>query len=230
MASLRLGYLFRYPTNSEAYMNTDGLKAGAMEGVIEAVKLVPGVGILVESVRKYHDAIEQHQREEFVNLLAARIEKIENHSEWYATENGEKFVRKIVATALNAEYADKLEFLANALSNGPTLENDDATRLKFLDFVRSLSKPSLDALVGFAQYSSVGTEIQAGNIAKTMNWKPELADACIRELLSLGVYSSITSWRRDRYADRYEPGSYFSDGRCAPTELTEAFVQFISTQ
>ena len=212
-------------------MDTEGLKAGVKEGVIGVVKkLVPGVDILIDSVGKYHETIEQQQREEFVNLLAARIEKIENHSEWYTTEGGEKFVRKIVATALNAEHIDKLDFLANALSNGPTLGDDDALRLKYLDFIRSLSKPSLDALVGFAKYSSIGTEVKAGNVAKTMNWKPELADACIRELHSLGVYSSITSWRLDRYTDRYEQGSYFSDRRCAPTELTEGFVQFISTQ
>jgi hypothetical protein len=210
-------------------MNTDGLKAGALEGVIEAVKLVPGIGVLVESVRAYHDTIEQQQREAFVNLLAARIEKIENHSEWFTTEEGVKFVQKIVATALNAEYTDKLEFLANALSNGPILGNNDATRLKFVDFIRSLSKPALDALVGFAKHSSIGTEVKAGNVARIMDWKPELADACIRELHSLGVYSSITSWRLDRYADRYEPGAYFSDGRCAPTELTEEFVQFVSS-
>ena len=138
-------------------------------------------------------------------------------------------MRQIVATALNAEYADKLEFLANAVANGPMLADCDATRLKFVGFIRTLSKPSLDALIGFAKHSSIGTEITAGNIAKTMEWKPELADACIRELHAHGVYSSVTSWRLDRYSDRYEMGSHFSDGRCAPTEMTVEFVKFISS-
>ena len=172
------------------------LTAGATEGAIEAAKLIPGVGILIESVRRYHETIEDQQREEFVDLISQRLEKIEQNSAWYASEEGERFVRKIVATALNAEYADKLEFLANALANGPELADDSASRLKFVEMIRSLSAPALEVLVASLEQQEGDGQVLAGRLAGTMNWPPYLVDACVNELRSLGVYSSIVSWRK----------------------------------
>lgn len=209
-------------------MNSKALTAAAKESFIEAAKRVPGLAELIEGVRKYRDTIEEQQRVEFVALLSSRIKKLEDNSEWYKTETGEKFMRKVVATALNGEYSDKLEFLANSLVNGPSLGNDDATRLKFVDMIRSVSKPSLDALIAFMKHSAETSPVLAGNIAKVMNWTPELADACISELHSVGIYSSVSSWRLDRYSDTYEVGTYLSDGRCTVTKLTAMFVDFIS--
>jgi len=206
----------------------NAVKAGATEGAIEAAKLIPGVGILIESVRKYHATIEDQQREEFVDKISQRLEKIERNSEWYATYEGERFVRKVVATALNAEYADKLEFLANALVNGPELADDNASRLKFVEMIRSLSSPALEVLVAsLGQHEGAG-QVLAGRLAGSMNWPPYLVDACVSELRSIGVYSSIVSWRKDQDGN-FEKSSHLTGTGSARTEFTEQFVQFITS-
>ena len=206
----------------------NAIKAGATEGAIEAAKMIPGVGILIESVRKYHETIGDQQREEFVDKISRRLEKIERNSDWYATDEGEQFVRKIVATALNAEYADKLEFLANALANGPELADDNTSRLKFVEMIRSLSAPALDVLVASLRQQEGAGQVLSGRLAAAMNWPPYLVDACVSELRSVGVYSSIVSWRKDRDGN-YEKSSYLSGSGCARTEFTEQFVQFITS-
>ena|GEM_PF-6462816 len=59
-----------------------------------------------------------------------------------------------------------------------------------------------------------------------MNWRPELVDACVRELHSFGALSSVMDWFED--ADGYRPHTYFSEGQPATTTLTEEFGRFIA--
>ena len=203
--------------------------AGVSEAAIEAIKLLPGAGSLIEGVRKYHHHIEEQQREEFVRLLSERLEKIEEDLEWYSTESGERFVRKTFATALNAEYADKLEFLANALVNGPSLGNDDAHRLKFIEMIRSLSRPALNVLVASLNHPIKTDQIIIEELATYMKWPPHLVDACVAELRSYGAYSSVISWNVGR--DGTVSKSQYLDGNgCAKTSLTRRFAQFIAEQ
>jgi hypothetical protein len=202
------------------------LKASVGEALIQLVEEVPGLSSLIEGFRKYHEDIEDQQRRAFASELMARVHDLEQHADWYSTPEGQEFVRKIIATSLNAEYADKLGFLANALANGPLLANDQARRLKFVEMIRQISRPALDVLaLALGKQSSTG-EVLPGVIAADMNWDPALVDACISELHSLGALSSVTKWARTN--DGYRPDLAFGEGQSATTELTKQFAEFIS--
>lgn len=197
------------------------LAAGGKEAAIEVAKMLPGAGAFIESVRKYHDEIEEQQREAFTQCLVERIERLEENQEWYKTDEGERFFNKIIGTALNAEYADKLEYLANALVNGPSLGDDDAKRMKFLEMVRQLSKPALDVLVTSMQRPTDSKQISSRDIASVMEWHPALVDACVQELYAAGAYSYVTEWHDNR------PANYFQKGTPALTPITAELANFV---
>jgi hypothetical protein len=204
-----------------------GLLAAASEATIEVVKqIVPFSGAFIEGVRKYHESIEEQQREEFVQALSERVEELSKNAEWYKSEQGQAFVKKIVATALNAEYVDKLEFLANALVNGPKLGADEAMRAKFVEMIRQLSKPALEVLVASLGRVSGTGQVMPGEIAGILRWSPELVDACVRELYAFGAFSSTTHWAKS--GEGYRQGQYFNEGVPARTDFTKSFSEFIS--
>jgi hypothetical protein len=211
------------PTKSKS------LLSGAKEAVLEVVKqVIPFSGALIESIRKYHESIEEQQRKEFVTALSLRVEELSKNAEWYKSEQGEEFVRKVVATALNAEYADKLEFLANALANGPKLGTDNAKRAKFVEMIRQLSKPALEVLVAsIRRIIPSGTgQVMPGELAGALGWPPELVEACVKELYAFGVFSSTTRWVKS--GDGYRQGQYFQEGIPATASFTSDFSKFIS--
>lgn len=206
---------------------SNGLKSGATEAAIELVKhLIPFSGILIESVRKYQESIEEQQREEFIAALAARVSEVGASSEWYKSDEGHAFVRKVVATALNAEYADKIEYLANALVNGPSLTSDVAMCAKFIEMTRQLSKPALDVLVASLQHPTGTGQVMPGELAGAMGWSPELVEACVKELYSFGALSSTKSWTMSGNA--YRQSEFFQEGVPSASSFTRSFAEFIS--
>lgn len=204
-----------------------GLLSGAKEAAIEVVKtVVPFSGTLIESVRKYHESIEEQQQEEFVAALSERVEELRKNTEWYKSEEGQEFVKKVVATALNAEHADKVEFLANALVNGPTLGSDAAKRAKFIEMIRQLSKPALEVLVASRQHPTGTGQVMPGELAGSLGWSPELVEACVKELYSLGAFSSTKSWIKN--GDSYRQSEFFSEGIPSTNSITRTFAEFVS--
>ena len=175
-------------------MEKKALEAGIAEAGLETLKLIPIVGSVVEGMRKYHETLEDEQRTRFVLRLQGRVSSLERNSERYRTEAGQDYLRKTVATCLNAEQTDKLDYLVNSLCNGPTVEGGDALRLKLLEIVRQASRPALDVLA-----ASLGNQLATGEViprylAKDMGWDPALVDSCVKELAALGAYSEATAW------------------------------------
>lgn len=205
-----------------------GLLSGAREAAIEVVKqVVPFSGALIESVRKYHESIEEQQREQFVAALSERVEELHTNAEWYKSGEGQQFVKKIVATALNAEHADKVEFLANALVNGPRLGADAAKRAKFIEMIRQLSKPALEVLVASLQHPTGTGQVMPGELAGELGWPPELVEACVKELYSLGAFSSTKSWFKS--GDSYRQSEHFREGIPSANSITRSFAEFVSS-
>jgi hypothetical protein len=161
-------------------------KAAVKGAAIELAKRVPVIKELIGGAKAYEDSIKDQQREAFVNELSSRVEKIRENIQWYQTDEGQTFVKKIVATALNAEYADKLEYLANALGNGPKLGNDDARRQKYTEMIRQLSRPALNVLVASLQHPTGTGQVIASALAEEMDWDPAIVDACVQELYASG--------------------------------------------
>ncbi len=130
-----------------------------------------------------------------------------------------------MATGLNAEYADKLEFLANALVSGPTLGDDDARRAKFVELIRQVSRPALEVLAASVELTGDG-DIFKDQIAERLAWHPDLVEACVLELHSFGAYSHILRWQEQRDG-RYQPMASFADEKPGVAPLTRQFAEFI---
>jgi hypothetical protein len=200
------------------------LAASFSEGLIQLAEEIPGLSSLIESIRTYHENIENQQREAFSAELATRIDALEKHAAWYKTLTGEQFMKKVVATALNAEYCDKLEFLANALVNGPSLRDDDARRAKFVELIRQMSRPALEVLVASVRLTHDG-DIIVDRIAEHLEWHPAVVDSCVRELHSLGAYSHNLRWEKRN--GRYQVMASFMDTIPGVATLTQEFARFL---
>ena len=198
-------------------------KAALFEGVIETIKLIPGIAILIEPLRKYKETIEKNQIQEFLKLLNDKREYLENHTkrEWYSSDDGREFVRKLVATALNAEYTDKMIYFRNILINASSDDIDQIEKLKFVETTAHLSKAALIVLAASKEIHTVrgprhSRQIDDQTCIKEMiditNFNKDLVLGCINELYSEGVFNS----------------NRFSNGTAAYSELTERFVCFLS--
>jgi hypothetical protein len=200
----------------------EALIAGGVEAGVEALKLVPGVGILIESVRKYRESIEEQQQGEFIQEILERLEYVECNLEWYATEEGERFTRKVIATALNAEYVDKLDFIANLFVNGANSGNGEAEQSKYIEMVRLLSRPALQVLVKIVQTLPEHKGISVRNLASEIGWEPALVDACILELHSIGAISQ--KW----FGDAENPERRTLNNTPVITAFTKRFAEVVS--
>lgn len=210
------------------YEKKKPLKAGISEGLIEAVKLVPGLGILIEGVRKYHETIQEEQKKEFVSAISERLEVLEEAflKEWYDTPEGIETTKKIVATALNAEFSDKMEYFANALFNSPQ-DFEQVERLKFIEILRNVSKPALIILEAESRLHKqrgayYSAQVLIKDLVRETKLDPFLVETCVTELYSLGVFSSTTDYSLDGTQSRM-----FSNGTPAFTEFTKKFIKFI---
>lgn len=199
--------------------------AAGKEAAIEAVKEIPFVGSLIEGVRAYRESIEEEQRTALVEAIQSRLDLLEKYAEWFKSDDGQEFVKKVVATGLNAEYADKLKYLANALTNGPTLEQQQAKRLKYVEMIRQLSKASLEVLATAIAHPTGTGQVMPGNLATALGWHPSLVDSCVRELFAVGAFSSVASWYTQ---GDIRPRQYFDEGIPAITDVTREFAAFIS--
>jgi hypothetical protein len=196
---------------------TSGVEAG-----IETLKLLPGIGILVESVRKYRESIEEQQQREFVEKILERVKYVERNLDWYRTEEGDCFARKVIATALNAEYTDKLDFIANLFVNGATLENAEAERFKYVEMIRFLSRPALQVLVKIVEILPEHKGISVRNLAEEIGWEPAFIDACMLELHAVGAISQ--TW----FGDAKNPQHRTLNNTPVITGFTKSFAKVVS--
>jgi hypothetical protein len=147
------------------------MKKSAWAVAESLARRVPVVSELIEGASAYKESIEEQQRAAFIEALVARVDRVQDEADkWYQSPEGETFVKKVVATALNAEYADKIDFLANALVNGPLLGSDDAMRLKLVEMIRQLSRPALQVLVTSLKLGGGQVDV-AGLIPHLVGWK-----------------------------------------------------------
>ena len=196
--------------------NKGAIKNALKSGVIEFIKEITGVSIPIEIVRGYQEHIESQQLNALTDALNERINAIERafDSPWYSSPEGQEFVKKTVASALNAEYADKIEFFANMLVNAKQ-DFEQMERLKFVELVRQLSKPALKILSLAVELSDttvglINTHQIHGNAVSKFNLDGLLVDSCIDELFALGVFSQ-----------------HHSKAKAGYTAFTQRFVDFL---
>jgi hypothetical protein len=207
----------------------DALLNAGSEGIVEGIKMIPGLNILVSSLKAYQDSIEEQQRTEFITQLNMRLEQIELISfnrEWYKSSEGIEVSKKIIASALNAEYADKIEYFANALINSSKDYSQDE-RLKYIEILRIVSKPALKVLAKERELHKKRGErsspqVSFNQLVKNLDLSPHLIETCINELYSLGVFSHTLEFSSDGHATRH-----FDQGTSAYTKYSEKFVLFL---
>lgn len=198
-------------------------KAALFEGSIETIKIIPGIAILIEPLRKYKETIEKNQIQKFLKFIDDKIKYLEKYAkiEWYSSEEGREFVEKLVATALNAEYTDKMVYFRNLFINASTNNIEQIEKLKFIETTAHLSKASLIILAAAKEIrtkSGVHFVRQIDSIANIdkiiniTNFNKDLVLGCINELYSEGVFNS----------------NHYPSGTVVYSDLTEKFVCFLS--
>jgi len=173
----------------------DALIAAADGATIATIKRIPVLGELIEGIQKYEENIAEQQRRIFLEVLRDRVDDLETYftDPWYSTSEAQEFMKKTVASALNAEYTDKVKFFVNMLANAKQ-DLEQMERLKFVELIRQLSKPALKVLALAAQLSGTIVGLKdikqiKGNAVSKLNLDGLLVDSCIDELFSVGVLS-----------------------------------------
>ena len=190
--------------------------------IIETVKQIPGASILIAGIEKYKETIEENQRIKLIDSISERLSILEQrNNEWYSTADGREFVQKLIATALNAEYIDKVEYFRNMLFNGISTEIEQIEKLKFIEMVAHLSKAALIVLsvtqeifkqMGPRSSRQIDGQSSINKVIQTTDFSMDLVLSCYNELYAEGVFNS----------------NQFSTGVSAYTELTERFISFLS--
>jgi hypothetical protein len=202
-------------------------------------KKIPVIGVIKEILDDYDDRVHAKQAEQFLESLRNTLAKHELlwNEEWVKSEDGKKFVKKVVASALNAEYAEKQELFAQALVNGTIL--GDATtpeKYKYIDVIRELSRPALDVLAFYskssARESGQNIETLTARLHTEARAKADLPNmdfymiyACLVEIQKTGLLSNVTSVHTHQDG-RVSVGSSYTDVRVF-TEFTAKFVAFV---
>ncbi len=215
-------------------------KSLVKESVIKALaKKIPFIDVIVEACDGYQKKVEEILLKKFLDDLISELEKLELRwdEKWINSEEGQNFCRKVVASATNAEYAEKQQLFANALLNGTVISDlEAAEKFKFVDILRSLSRPALDVLAAIYgmpnKKSAIRTQefaaevancIQLANPSQKVNL--DLVYSCVSEIKNAGLFSSILSW--GRVDNRFRIGSQYSETEVY-TDFTERFIKFVT--
>ena len=210
-------------------MEKQALKEAIKEASIELFKKIPGLSLLIEGARKYKEYAENEQKKELLILLEKRIIKLEKgfNEDLYNSNEAKIYLKKLISTALNPEYADKLEFFANMLIN-TKMDYSQMERLKYVEMVRQLSKPALvvldaaNRLYKPASSSEPPTSIVPNQIAEETGFNLTFINVLISELYELGVFNPyvVVPGKGIRNVSNRE-------GIAAYTEYSERFSDFI---
>ncbi|GJQ61177.1 MAG: hypothetical protein SCALA702_02300 [Melioribacteraceae bacterium] len=201
--------------------------------VTESLKTIPFIGTIISSWEKYQADVKQEQIAEFINEVYIRINNLESNPikwDFYETIEGKKIAKKIVASAANAEYSDKVQYFANVFVHAtfPNISHDE--KQKFIEILRLISYPAIKVLanarkIHLKRGQSHSPQVDVGSIVGFSKLNPHIVEACITELYNLGVFSSTIEF--DIHGRQLKN---YTSGVPAYTAFTERFVQFISTE
>ena len=201
----------------------------------------PGLGEALGAYEEFERCRKEKTLAQFVEDVHDRLERAQPKldGDWLGSEEGQVFVGKVIDAALDAQTADKRQLFANALLNGAIMNIPLATKTKFVDLLRSLSRLALDVLAELhsefrskVANHSESTVITPERVAEQLcsgssELDPYAVISAIEELRSAGLFSYVTRWRRTADGAVSSSESY-SAGNIAYTEFTTRFVEFIT--
>jgi hypothetical protein len=221
------------------------MKQKYVEIIKTAASELPVLGQFLASWDKYK---QNHFNENVGNILDhlnAKIHDLDNffRNEWLHSKDGQLFTKKVLDSALDSQLADKQELFINALING--IEDQEMAyreKLKFVDMLRHLSRPSLDVLAEMHrmfkdQVKRPGNNdpvqriprVEATRIAEQLGSKfhPYLVTSSIHEMTSQGLFDNIAEWIKTSNGT-YRSGAGFANA-LAYTEFTYRFGEIPGT-
>ena len=210
-----------------------------------ALSLVPGLGQAIAGYDAYNQSKFERSIKKFMEDLSAKVDDLQGlfTNEWLSTEEGETFIRKVIAAALDEQISEKQELFANALISGISNEAlSNLEKFKFIDILRNLSLASLMVLADMhemfknsvrgpnRQSDPIGPspQINSEKITRELSSKydPYLVLSAIEELKSHGLFSNHIEWLKTNEG-RWRPGTGF-DKAVAYTDFSCKFVEFIT--
>jgi hypothetical protein len=225
----------------------DDVAAGVVGTIKSVVSRVPLLGEMIAGWDAYPSARFERETQEFLKALDSALVRFGQKLDpsWFATLDGEKFARKVLDCAVDAQLADKKELFANALVNGAVNANaSPIEKLKFVDMLRQMSLASLMVLADIHSVLSpdvrgAGREplsnkpyplVDPKRIAERLSPKygPYLVESAMQEMQSQGLFSSTGEWTRQKDGSS-RPGRGFADA-LTYTDFTCRFVEFITVR
>ena len=218
----------------------------ALSGITKSVlSHIPVFEQIIAGLDAYERSSFERNVLQLIKYLSKNLEDLGKffQDEYFRTEEGQLFTRKVIDAAIDVQLEDKQELFVNALINAPTTDHiAELQKLKFVDMLRGLSRAALMILADmhkmFAdQVKGPGRNtdpiqayplVDASSIAVKLGnkYEPYLVTAAISEMESHGLFSRTGEWRKDN-AGRPIPGGGFSTELCY-TDFTASFVEFIT--
>ena len=164
---------------------------------MEFVKLMPGIGVFVESYRGYKDKLKEIYLEKFLNKLSEKLTEREDlfSDKFYKTDEGKQFSIRIFDIATECQYFEKIDFFINVLINRK--ENfSNSERLRFVELIKNISMPILIIFANIINnFKNKGIRIpDILSISRELDMDPYLIDSCLHELKSQGIISENIGW------------------------------------
>jgi hypothetical protein len=210
-----------------------------------ALSLVPGLGQAIAGWDAYKRSVFDRTVKKLIQLLSDKIENLEDfaHNEWFRTQEGEQFVRKVFDAAFDEQLQDKQELFVNALINGVKDQTiSQLEKLKFVDMLRHLSRAALIVLAEMdsmfrGQVRGPGRQpdpiqpypiVHPTDIAQKLadKYDPYIVTSAVYELESQGLFSDTGEWRKE-WNGRYRPGAG-NPTSLYYTDFAARFVEFIT--
>ena len=210
-----------------------------------ALSLIPVLGQAIAGWEAYRRSSFDRNVSKLIEHLQRKVDDIESFfdQDYFQTEEGQQFTRKVIDAALDTQLEDKQELFVNALVNSPGYKIvDDLQKLKFIDMLRHLSRAALLVLAEMhslliKQVRGPGRNpdpisafplVDPSRIAEQLSDKydPYLITSSINEMESQGLFSRTGEWRKDQTTGRYMPGGGFDTAMCY-TDFAAKFVEFI---
>lgn len=212
-----------------------------------ALSLIPVLGQAIAGWDAYkHSAFERNVRQ-LIEHLFQKVDdlKVFSSAEYFQTDEGQLFARKVIDAALDPQLEDKQELFVNALANAPTSQSiGELQKLKFIDILRHLSRAAVMVLAEmhkmfYNQVRGPGRNpdpiqsfplVDPTSIAQKLSniYDPYLVTSAISEMESQGLFSRTGEWRKDR-SGQYMPGGGFATEMCY-TDFAARFVEFITAK
>jgi len=212
-----------------------------------ALSLIPVLGQAIAGWDAYKRSAFDRNVIQLIKHLSDKVEDLNAffNEEYFNSEEGQLFIRKVIDAALDTQLEDKQELFVNTLVNAPSsTQLDELHKLKFIDMLRHLSRA---ALIILAEIHNLFSDQVRGpgrkpdqskpfpavdpiRIAEELSnkYEPYLITSAINELESQGLFSTTGDWRKGPDG-RYLSSGGFATALCY-TNLAFNFVEFITVK